>query len=133
MSGSIGPAPRPLLVTVAGLLGILAGALAVLRILLLSAIWVLEPLEFGGRDVGLFLMWPAGGVVLAGGVALLCGRPATLLRWGAPFLLGVDVLNAITYVAVERGNPANDVLGAVVTSALLVVLLHPSVRGHRTG
>ena len=133
MSGLNNPAPRPLLVTAAGLLGILAGAVALVRLLLLSAIWVLAPLEFGGRDAGLFLLLPAGGVVLAGGVAVLRDRPATVLRWGAPVLLAVDVLNGITYVAVERGNPVNDVLGAVVTSALLVVLLQRSVRGYRTG
>jgi hypothetical protein len=133
MSGSSSAAPRPLLVTAAGLLGIMAGAVAVLRILLLAGIWVLAPLEFGGRDAGLFLLLPAAGVVLAGGIAVLCGRPTTLLRWGAPVLLAVDVLNGITYVAVERGNPVNDVLGAIVTSALLVVLLQRSVRGYRTG
>ena len=133
MSGPSDPAPRPLLVTTAGLLGVLAGAVAVLRILLLSAIWVLAPLEFGGRDVGLFLLLPAGGLVLAGGIAVLYGRPATLLRWGAPVLLTVDVLNALTYTAAGRGTPLNDLLGIIVTATLVVVLLHPSVRGYRTG
>lgn len=133
MSGSRDPAPRPLLLTAAGLLGILAGAVALLRLLLLTAIWVLAPLEFGGRDAGLLLLLPAGGVVLAGGIAVLCGRPTTLLRWSAPVLLGVDVLNAVTYAVVERGNPRNDILGAVVTGMLLVVLAQPSVRGHRPG
>ncbi len=133
MSVPSNPAPRPLLVTAAGILGILAGGVAVLRILLLSAIWVLAPLEFGGRDVGLFLLAPAGAAVLAGGIAVLGDRPVTLLRWAAPVLLGVDVLNAITYAAVGRGTPVNDLLGIMVTATLVVVLLQPSVRRHRAG
>ena len=132
-SGASNPAPRPILLTVAGLLGILAGAVALLRLLLLTAIWVIAPLEFGGRDAGLLLLLPAGGVVLAGSIAVLCGRPTTLLRWGAPLLLGVDAFNAVTYVVFEQGNPVNDVLGAVVTAMLLVVLAQPSVRGRRPG
>jgi hypothetical protein len=134
-----GPMPpgeeRPLLVTAAGIVGVLLGGLALLRGAALFLTFLAEGLDIPARDFGLLLLMPAGGVVLVGGIDALRRGAMGLLLGGAWALLGVDVLNGTTYGLAYDALPAIDVLSGVMTFLLLVVLLHPQVRrwavGHR--
>ena len=115
------PPGRPLLVTGAAITGIVVGVMELLRGLILSIPVVLVGFQVPARVYGLLLLFPLGALALAGGILVLDGGPR-LLRWAAAVLVGVNLVNGVTYAATGSGFPAIDLLAAVLACVPLFML-----------